>query len=230
MKANVRGIVPLVVLSIVSFAGPGRAVERVVPDRVLVRYIAPETGGAARPRFFTEREVAFFARVEAAIERIPIENDSYPERHVRIATERLVARAMLSSLLVQGGSEPSDLAARVVAARAELAGRMGGEPALDNALKHEGIEEEELAAFLRDEVRAIWYADKALQPLLSVREDALREAYRSTVHPFRAMKYEDAKRLLRLWLVVERMRSFELEYLQSARSRIKITTTLALDP
>ena len=57
-----------------------------------------------------------------------------------------------------------------------------------------------------------------------------REAYRSSVHPYRAIKYEDAKLRLRRWLVAERMRSAELEFLQSARARIKIATVLLTTP
>ncbi len=66
--------------------------------------------------------------------------------------------------------------------------------------------------------------------IVVVSEDALREAYRATLHPFRTMKYEDAKVRLRRWLVAERMRSAELEFLQSARARIKIATVLMTTP
>ncbi len=219
-----------IALAIATLTTRGSAQPSVVPDRVAIRYVTPETGGAAHPRFLTDRELGFFTRVEAMIEHVSIAGDSYPERYVRAATDRLVARAMLASLLVQGGSEPPDLQRRVEAARAELAARMGGDAVLDETLQHEGLEEFELAAFLRDFVRAAWYADKALQPLLRVGEDSLREAYRSTPHPFRAMKYEDARSSLRLWLVAERMRSAELEFLQSARARTKIVTVLVTTP
>ena len=67
-------------------------------DRVAVRFVTPETGGAAKPRFLTEREIAFFARLEAINEQLPVEADIYPERYVRAASDRLVARAMLASL------------------------------------------------------------------------------------------------------------------------------------
>jgi len=206
------------------------AQEPAMPDRVVVRFIAPETGGAARPRFITERELAFFTRVEALIEQVPLEGDAYPERYVRAATDRIVARAMLAGLLVQRGSEPPDLPKLTLDARAELADRIGGPAVLEDALQREGLEESELSAFLRDRVRALWYIDKNIQPILAVSEDSLREAYRSTVHPFRTMKYEDAKTRLRRWLASERMRSAELEFLQSARARIKIATVLMTTP
>ena len=210
-------------------AGDASAQAPTVPDRVAVRFISPETGGAARPRFFTEREVAFFARLEALIEQVPLEGDAYPERYVRAAVDRLVARAMLASLLVQRGSEPPDLPRLALDARAELADRIGGAAVLEDALQREGIEEAELLAFLRNQVRAGWYIDRAVAPIIAVTEDSLREAYRSTLHPFRTLKFDEARIRLRRWLVAERLRTAELEFLQSARTRIKISTVLVPD-
>jgi hypothetical protein len=218
------------VLPPVSFSATALAQPPIVPDRVAVRFIAPETGGAARPRFLTEREIAFYARIEALIEQVPVEADVYPERYVRSATDRLVARAMLASLLVQRGSEPPDLPKLALDARAELADRIGGTAVLEDALQREGIEEAELLGFLRDQVRATWYVDKAIAPIISVTEDALREAFRATLHPFRTQKFDDARLRLRRWFVTERMRSAELEFLQSARTRIKIATVLVPTP
>lgn len=192
-------------------------------DRIAVRYVTPETGGNARPRFLSERELAFFARIEASIEGAPIEGEEYPERYVRSATDRLVARAMLASLLVQRGSEPPDLPRLAAEARSELAERFGPPGALEAALKQEGLDEGELGAFLRDQVRATYYVDRVITPIIAVTEDSLREAYRSVVHPFRKEKFDEARPKLKQWLVVERMRVAELEFLQGARARIRIS-------
>jgi hypothetical protein len=202
---------------------PAPAPTSIAVDRIAVRYVTPETGGNARPRFLSERELAFFARVEAAIEGAPIEGDEYPERYVRAATDRLVARAMLASLLVQRGSEPPDLPRLASETRADLAERLGGPAALDAALKQEGLDDAELAAFLRDQVRATYYVDRVITPIVTVTEDSLREAYRSVLHPFRKEKFDEARTKLKQWLVVERMRIAELEFLQSARARIRIS-------
>lgn len=203
---------------------PGTAPPReVVAERVAVRYITPETGGNGRPRFISERTLAFFARIEALVEQTPIEGTEYPERYVRAATDRLVARAMLASLLVQRGSEPPDLPRLAADARAELAERIGGAAVLDATLKEEGIQEEELGTYLRDQVRAAWYIDKVITPILAVTEDSLRETYRTVLHPFRSQKFDDVRGKLRNWLVVERMRAAELEFLQGARARIRIS-------
>ena len=45
-------------------AGP-LAAEPVLVDRAVVRFEAPETGGARHPRFVFERELSFEARLEA---------------------------------------------------------------------------------------------------------------------------------------------------------------------
>lgn len=194
----------------------------VVVDRIAVRYMTPETGGNARPRFLTERQLAFFARIEASVEGAPIEGDEYPERYVRAATDRLVARAMLASLLVQRGSEPPDLPRLAAEARNELAERFGGAAMLDAALQDEGLDDDELASFLRDQVRATYYVDRVITPIIAVTEDSLREAYRSVLHPFRKEKFDEARPKLKQWLVVERLRVAELEFLQGARARIRI--------
>ena len=200
----------------------------VVADRVAVRYVTPETGGSARPRFLTERELAFFARIEALLEQTPLEANDYPERYVRSAVDRLVARSMLASLMLGRGVEPPDLQRLAIDARGELEARVGGAHVLAEAMKQEGIDDEELLSFLRDEIRAAYYIDKAIAPILTVREEALREAFRSTLHPFRGQKFDDVRVKLRRWLVTERLRAAELEFLQGARARIKITAVRPL--
>ena len=209
-------------------AADARAEEkRSYVDRVAVRYITPETGGNTRPRTITERQLAFYARLEALNEQTPIEGSEYPERYLRGATDRIVARAMLANLLIQRGSEPPDLPRLTAEARSELAERVGGASVLDDVMKREGIEEAELLAWLRDQVRALWYIDRVITPIVSVTEDSLREAYRSAVHPFRNQKFEDSRTKLRFWLVTERMRAAEIEFLQSARTRIRVITVPA---
>jgi hypothetical protein len=170
----------------------------------------------------TERELGFYARIEALLDQTPIEGTDYPERYVRAAVDRLVARTMLASLLVQRGIEPPDVAGLAFEARGELEARIGGPNVLAEAMRKEGIEDEELLAFLRDMVRATYYVDRAITPILAVTEEALREAYRAMLHPFRGAKFDDVRVKLRRWLVAERLRAAELEFLQGARSRIKV--------
>lgn len=192
-------------------------------DRTAVRFVTPETGGGAKPRFVTQRQLAFFARAEAIMEGLSLEPGEYPERYVRLATDRLVARAMLASLMKQRGLEPPDLPKLALEARTDLADRLGGAAALADLMRGEGLEDEELAAFLRDQVRAIWYVDKGITPILSVTDDALRESYRAGSHPYKSLRFEDARQGLKRWLVSERARVAEMEFLQGARTRIKVT-------
>lgn len=191
-----------------------------------MRFIAPETGGAAHPRFFTERELGFFTRLEAFFEQTPLADNEYPERYVRSAIDRLISRTMLASLQVQRGVEPPDLNKLALESRAELEARLGqnGEKVLADLMKKEGIEEDELLGFLRDQARAAFYVDRTVTPILVVSEDALREAYRTTIHPFRNQKFDEARVKLRRWLVVERLRAAETEFLQSARQRVRVMT------
>jgi hypothetical protein len=213
------GLPLVLVVRICATTSPASAEE---VDRVAIRYVTPETGGAGRPRFLTERELAFFARLEAMFEQTPLESGEYPERYVRAAMDRLVARSMLATLLIQRG-EPPDLSQQANEAREELEARLGGPSVLTDVLHKEGISDEELLAFLRDEVRAEYYVDKAISPILLVTEEALREAFRSALHPFRGARFDDVRLKMRRWLVTERLRAAELEFLQGARSRIKIT-------
>ncbi len=206
----------------VALCAPHARADEKIADRTAVRFITPETGGPAHPRFLSDRELALFARLEAMMEQVPIGPGEYPERYVRSATDRLVARAMLASLMIQRGIEPPDLQKVAQEARSELADRVGGAAALEAAMKLEGVGDDELAAFLRDQVRAAFYIDRGITPILSITEDSLREAFRSALHPYRNMKFEDARVRLKRWVVVERQRSAELEFLQGARARIKI--------
>ena len=131
---------------------------------------------------------------------------------------------MLATLMVQRGVEPPDIDRLALENREEIEARVGGPQPLLDAMKKEGIEEQELLAFLRDQARAAYYVDRTISPILAVSEDALRETYRTVVHPFRNQKFDEARVKLRRWLVVERLRAAEIEFLQSARARVRIVT------
>ncbi len=74
----------------VAFAAP------VALDRAVVRFEAPETGGALRPQFVYERELAFEARLEALADADRAQGGApYLDRHVRAALERHVAEELL---------------------------------------------------------------------------------------------------------------------------------------
>jgi hypothetical protein len=209
-----------------AFVCADAAAKETSVDRTAMRFVTAETGGSSRPRYVTERELAFFARTEAMMEQVSLGAAEYPERYVRLAMDRLIARAMLASLMIQRGTEPPNLPRLSQELREELANRVGGAAALDGAMRKEGIDDAELEVYLRDEVRAMYYVDRGITPILSITEDALREAHRATPNPFRSMKFEDARAQLKRWVVVERLRAAELEFIQGARARIRVSVPI----
>ena len=192
-----------------------------VMDRIAVRFVAPELGGATRPAFVTERELAFAARLEGLFE-----DSTAPytpqDRFLREALDRHVARTMLGELLIQRGIEPPDLMRSVDDARAELSARVGGEERLAAAMRAEGIDEIELKEALKRRARAAYYVDRVINPILNPSEDEVKEAFRALPHPFKAARYEETKTPFVKWLVHERMRTAELEFYQVARTRVRI--------
>ena len=187
-------------------------------DSIAVRYFAPETGGAARPRFITSRQVAFEARL-LSLEEDP-QGTTQP-RHVREAIESHIADDVLASLPLDPEPDPSTLQRAGEILRAGLEQRASGKAAFDLAAKQDGIAPDEVDAFIRREARAAIYLDRTT-PLLSYTEDQLREAYRTTSHPFRQQRFDEVRDELVRWLVVERVRAAEQAYLQTARARLTI--------
>ncbi len=192
-----------------------------VMDRVAVRFVAPELGGATRPAYVTERELAFLARLEALFE-----DNAAPyvpqDRFLREALDRQIARTMLGELLVQRGIEPPDLIRVVDEARAELSARVGGEERLVLAMRAEGIDEIELKEALKRRARAAYYVDRVISPILNPTDDEAKEAFRALPHPFKSGRYEDTKAPFLKWLIHERMRAAELEFYQVARTKVRI--------
>jgi hypothetical protein len=200
---------------------PDARVVRITADRVAVRYYAPETGGSARPRFITERTLALEARLEALSDQAAV-GAVYPDRYVRAALERHVAEDLLAALMVEAGTEPPDLPRQAEDARAGLIERVGGAAVLDAALAAEGLTPAELEAILRRRVRAAFYVDQRLSPILHSSDEQLREVYRTSAHPFKSLKFEEAREPLARWFVAERLRVAENAFLQAARARVKI--------
>ncbi len=209
---------------------PGATAATVV-DRTVVRYVTPETGGAAYPRFVSLRLLHFLARVEAALDRAV---DAQDPRFARIALERLVAEDMLASLWGRRIAEPvarntaapalsSRTLAEIVAdAREDLCDRLGGCAALEALMAKEGIVEAELGALLLSRGRAALYVDRVLFPILRPSEEEVREAFRSAQHPYKDRKFEAARDRFTRWLRLEKLRLAEDEFFQAARSRAKI--------
>jgi hypothetical protein len=229
MCTRARAAHPVVIAALVALApvsvGIARAADpgaRATIDRIAVRFYAPETGGSSRPRFITERMLAFEARIEGLVDEGAQAGQPYQDRYIRAAMERHVAEDMLAALMVEAGTEPPDLPRQADEARAGLIERIGGASILLAAQQAEGIDDTEVDAILRRRVRAAFYIDRHISPILRLTEEQLREVYRTSSHPFKHLRFEEARGPLERWFVTERVRVAENAFLQAARARVKI--------
>jgi len=202
-----------------AFADP---VASTTVDRIAVRYSVPETGGATKPRFVTERELRFWARIEATIDEGSAPADFYV-RYARTALDRFIAEDMLASLLIERGAEPPDLPKAAEGAREELETRLPAASRLTDLMKLDGISETELMAFMRRRVRATTYVDRVISPILKPGEDEIFQGFRTMPSPFRALAYEDARSRFLRFYVHERFRSLSLDFVKGARARLMLT-------
>jgi hypothetical protein len=207
--------------ALAAHADPPPAAPHATIDRVAVRYYAPETGGSSRPRFLSERTLAFEARVEALAEQAA-PGSVYEDRFVRAALDRHVAEDMLSALAVQSGLAQDYVPSLADEVRTGLAERVGGKDALAAAMRQEGIDDAELDALVRRRVRAAWYVDRAITAILHPTEEQLREVFRTGGHPFRNRPFDDVRAGLERWFVEERLRAAETTFLQEARARVRV--------
>ncbi|HMJ10397.1 MAG TPA: hypothetical protein VK524_03270 [Polyangiaceae bacterium] len=221
------GIAAVVALSALAFSGAQAAAQAgpvTALDRAVVRYMAPELGGARSPRFVFQRALAFEARLEALADpdRSPGDSEPYRERHVRAALERNIAENLLASLRMEPEPTASELVRQSDAARAMLVARVGGAELLDRAARAEGIEEREILRMLRRSARASLYLHRMVAPMLLPSDAELRNLHRSVQTPFRDLPYERAAVPLRRWYVGRRLSEALASFYQNARSRLQI--------
>jgi hypothetical protein len=197
--------------------------EPVQLERAVVRFHAPETGGIERPRFIYERTLAFEARIEALAAQERGSDAPYRERHVSAALERHISEVLLSSLRIE--PEPSDalVVRQVELARKVLADRVGGDEALLEAQRAEGISNAELSSLLRRQARASLYLDRMVAPMLRPSDAELEAIQRSAPAALQNESFARARPLLLRWYVSRRLSSAMASFFQEARSRVTIT-------
>ena len=219
---SLRRLLALASLIALSSHGVARA-EPITLDRAVVRFYAPETGGVQRPRFIYERSLAFEARVEALAAQDRGGEEPYRERHVSAALERHVSEVLLSSLRIE--PEPSEalLSRQVELARKVLSDRVGGEAALLEAQRAEGISNAELSSVLRRQARASLYLDRMVAPMLRPSDAELEAIQRSAPAALQNEPFVRARPLLLRWYVSRRLSSAMASFFQEARSRVTIT-------
>jgi len=204
-------------------SAPAAKAEPVLLDRAVVRFYAPETGGVERPRFIHERRLAFEARIEALADQDRGSDDAYRERHVSAALERHVSEVLLSSLRIE--PEPSEVVVvrQVELARKLMSDRVGGEDALLQAQRAEGISNAELTSILRRQARASLYLDRMVAPMLRPSDAELEAIQRSAPAALQNEPFARVRPLLLRWYVGKRLASAMSSFFQEARSRVTIT-------
>jgi hypothetical protein len=203
---------------------------RVVVDRALVRFAAPEIGGGRSPRFIFARELAFEARLEALAdaEFRPESERAYLARHLHAASERHIAETLLAALRVEPAVVERELEAQAEVARRILLDRIGGQEVLELAARSEGMSEGDVSTVFRRRARAGIYLDRMVAPMLAPTSSELRQVYSTENHPYRGVAYEQALPLLRRWVVGQRLRDAFDQYYQNARQRLTIVLLVPL--
>jgi hypothetical protein len=198
--------------------------EPVVLDRAVVRFTAPETGGAASPRFIFERELAFEARLEALADDAFTSTMELPylDLHVRAALERHIAETILETLEVTPKPTPRDIQQRVNGAQAALAQRVGGPERLEAAARAEGLGQTEVFRILQRQARASLYLDRMVAPMLRPSEAELRALHQFGRTPFTRQPFEDIAVPLRRWYVSRRLGAALVDYYEGARARLRL--------
>jgi hypothetical protein len=229
-RAAVYGLGLAVLSASSARATPESPVAHVVVDRPVVRFFAPEIGGAEQPRFVDERTLAFEARLEVIAERADGIGAGYDERHIHAALDHHLSEEMLASLAGKliAGSPPWQRPTKAELDRigdalgAALFERLGGSGRVSAAAAAEGLDTSEVNALLQRQALAAWYIHRAMTPVLEPGEEQLREAFRTAAHPYRGQPFEAVRDALRGWLVIERVRAAEAAFLQSARTRMRV--------
>ncbi len=197
--------------------------EPLVIERTVVRFIAPETGGAQSPRFIFERTLSFEARLEALADPDQDSSVAYRERHVRAALERHVAETLLASLHIDPEPTADDLDRQTRSARLMLLARVGGPAALAQAASAEGIGDRELLGVIRRQARASLYLDRMVMPMLAPSDAELKAVQRAAPPELRARPFAEVVADLRRWYVSRRLAAALNAFYQNARARLVLT-------
>jgi hypothetical protein len=197
--------------------------QPVTLDRVVVRFYAPETGGVERPRFISERRLAFEARLEALADQDRGSDDAYRERHVSAALERHISEVLLASLRIEPEPSEAVMTRQLELARKLMSDRAGGDDALSAAQRAEGISNAELSSVLRRQARASLYLDRMVAPMLRPSDAELEAIQRSAPAALQNEPFVRVRPLLLRWYVSRRLGTAMSSFFQEARSRVTVT-------
>lgn len=194
-------------------------------DRAVARYVAPEIGGPASPRFVYERELAFEARLLALADPDRDQRDPRPyrARHVGEALERHVAESILATLTVDPPLDAGSLARLTALSRGILEQRAGGGEKLAAALLAEGLDEGALLRVVRRQARAGAWLDRMVAPMLAPSDAELASIHRTQPTPFRGRPFRDVAPALRRWYLGRALGDAVTAWYRASRARVRIT-------
>lgn len=218
-----RWLVAIAALAGVGGAPTSAQAEPFTLDRVVVRFYAPETGGVERPRFIYERRLAFEARLEALADQDRDRDEAYRERHVSAALERHISEVLLASLRIEPEPSEAVMTRQLELARKLMSDRVGGDEALGDAQRAEGISNAELSGILRRQARASLYLDRMVAPMLRPSDAELEAIQRSAPAALQNEPFVRVRPLLLRWYVSRRLASAMSSFFQEARSRVTVT-------
>jgi hypothetical protein len=220
---RVRSVLVAAALAFACVVPASARAEPLTLDRVVVRFYAPETGGVEHPRFISERRLAFEARLEALADQDRDRDEAYRERHISAALERHISEVLLASLRIE--PEPTEvvMTRQLELARKLMSDRVGGDDALGEAQRAEGISNAELSSILRRQARASLYLDRMVAPMLRPSDAELEAIQRSAPAALQNEPFLRVRPLLMRWYVSRRLTSAMSSFFQEARSRVTIT-------
>lgn len=205
-------------------SGGAEAPITVPADRVIARFVAPETGGVGKPHFILARELAFEARLVALADPTHSLGEApYRKHHIQAALERAIGETLLSELAVE--PEPTAEEIREQAHKAQMlaAAECRGEEQLEMAARAEGLGRLEIQRTFRRRARASLYLDRMVAPMLSPSTAELRRVHEEERTPFSGQHFSRVRTQLERWYVANRLRASVLAYYQNAGSRIQVS-------
>jgi hypothetical protein len=202
------------------FVDESTANAAITIDRSVARATSPELGGRMRPLFLLEREMLFLAELNAREGGAGTEDAN---DYLVSTIEEEVANHMLAGLLRERGIDPPDLPSERRAIREDFERTLGGKKGLEDLQAKHGISQEELGTIAARRVRARFYVDKYMESFLNPTESVLFQSFRGSTHPYRAEPFEASKEKFARYYFATRHRTISLDYLRSARNRLRLT-------
>jgi len=204
--------------------GDTRRSERVLLDRVVVRFSAPEGAGRQRPYFIYERELAFEARLVALTDSaFAHRREPFRRHHLQAALERRIAETLLAALPIEPPLSDTVIDEQIEMAKTMVWEACGGQEQVTAAAKAEGISSLEQRALYRRRALASLYLHQMVAPMLVPSQLELRRAHRAGQGPLSDQTFDVAEPVLRRWYVERSLRAAVTTYYQNARSRLSIS-------